>query len=344
MHSSVETEPISLTLDHDAEVPMPAIAGSTFQPRVSVVVPVKNGAATIAQCIEALLGQDYPRALTEILVVDSGSTDDTRLAVSRYPVTLLGGADVLTSYAARNCGIAHASGDVIALTDADCTPEPDWLRRLVAPLEDPTVGAVAGTVADAPPASLCEEFTARVTPFARPERGGLQTLLTGNVAIRRATLEALGRFDERLPTAGDVDLGWRMQRRLGLGVHEAADARVVHRHRSTFRGVFAQYRRYGSSEVLLTTLYGGGAGSLTAGQQVRRMADQMRAMASYVIGFLWRSGVSLFRGFDRRYVLWPLFLLTVESGNFLGKVGALFATRFYRRNPYSNPRVERLGR
>jgi len=247
VHSSVETEPVSLALDGAVEVPLPpsATAGPAFQPRVSVVVPVKNGAATIGQCLEALLGQDYPKTLTEILVIDSGSTDHTRLVVSRYPVTLLAEADVLTSYAARNCGIAHASGDVIAFTDADCTPDSElaspacraaggfncrrggWYRRRRTSGEP--VRRVHGT-GDA----VC-----------RPERRGLQTLLTGNVAVRRATLHALGRFDERLPTAGDVDLGWRMQQRLGLKVQAAAEARVIHHHRPTFRGAFDQYRRYG---------------------------------------------------------------------------------------------------
>jgi len=66
--------------------------------------------------------------------------------------------------------------------------------------------------------------------------------------------------------------------------------------------------------------------------------------SSYVIGFVWRTCVSCVRGFDRRYLLWPLFLLTIESGNVAGKLGALIATRFYRRNPYANPRVDRSDR
>ena len=341
VYPSLETESPSLASDDAPRLPRPRAVDAGYQPRVSVVVPVKNGAATIASCIEALLAQDYPKALTEILVVDSGSTDETQRIVSRYPVTLLAEGDVGTSYAARNCGIAHAGGEVIALTDADCTPAPDWLRHLVAPLADPTVGAALGAIDDARPESLCEEFTERVKPFARPVRSGLGTLLTGNVAIRRTTLDALGMFDERLPTGGDVDLGWRLQQRLGLSLRDAPEARVLHRHRATFRQVFAQYRRYGSSEVLLTTLYRGGGGSLTGGKQVRRLFDQARAMMSYVVALILRAGMSAIRGFDRRYVLWPLFLLTVEAGNVVGKLGALITTRYYRRNPYANPRLER---
>ena len=183
---------------------------ATHPLRVSVVVPVRNGAATIGPCIESLLTQTYPKHLTEIIVVDNESTDSTRSVVARYPVTLLLETSVLTSYAARNRGIAHAGGDVVALTDSDCVASPDWLTHILSPLNDPAVGAVLGTVEDARPESLAEEFTARVKPFASPTPRGFKSLLTANVAIRAQTLLELGGFDERLPTGGDVDFGWRL--------------------------------------------------------------------------------------------------------------------------------------
>ncbi|MGZ7078243.1 MAG: glycosyltransferase [Thermoanaerobaculia bacterium] len=309
--------------------------------RVSVVVPVRNGAATIGACIESLLAQTYPKHLTEIIVVDNGSTDSTRSVVARYPVTLLRETTVLTSYAARNCGIAHAAGDVVALTDADCIASPDWLTHILAPLNDPAVCAVVGAVEDARPESLAEEFTTRIKPFAPPAPRGFMSLLTANVAIRLETLRELGCFDERLPTAGDVDLGCRMQQQSHLRLHYEAPASVLHRHRSTFRGVFAQFRRYGLSEILLTTLYHGGGGSQSAGEQLRRMLRQMRAMASYIASLVLRTGTCVIRGFDRRYILWPLFLFVAELGNVVGKLGGLIATRYYRHNPYSNPRIAR---
>jgi glycosyltransferase involved in cell wall biosynthesis len=314
---------------------------ATHALRVSVVVPVRNGAATIGACIESLIMQTYPKHLTEIIVVDNESTDSTRSVVARYPVTLLLETSVLTSYAARNRGIAHAGGDVVALTDSDCVASPDWLTHILSPLNDPAVGAVLGTVEDARPESLAEEFTARVKPFASPTPRGFKSLLTANVAIRAQTLRELGGFDERLPTGGDVDFGWRLQQRSHLRLHYEAPASVFHRHRSTFRGVFEQFRRYGLSEILLTTLYHGGGGSHTAGEQFWRMLSQTRAMASYVASFVLRAGMSVIRGFDRRYILWPLFLFVAELGNVVGKVGGLIATRYYRHNPYANPRIAR---
>jgi glycosyltransferase involved in cell wall biosynthesis len=314
---------------------------STQRLRVAIVVPVWNGERTIARCIESLVAQTYPAELTSVIVVDNGSDDATCAVAAQYPVMLLHETALRTSYAARNRGVAHTDADVVAFIDADCMAHPGWIEQLVAPLADDAVGAVAGLVDDAAPASLAEEFTARLKPFDPPVRRGLQSVVTANLAVRRQALLDLGCFDERLPTAGDVDFGWRLQQQLRLRVVTAPDARVQHRHRSTFREVFRQFERYGLSEVLLSTLYDGRAGSHTSMEQLRRMCSQVRALASYAAGFALRVGRSLVRGFDRRVVLWPLFLFAAESGNMAGKIRGLIATRYYRRNPYANPRIVR---
>ncbi|MEA2570818.1 MAG: hypothetical protein QOI24_2819 [Acidobacteriota bacterium] len=297
-------------------------------PAVSVVLPVRNRGALLRRCLDALVAQDYPKQLTEIVVVDNDSSDDTREVASRYDVTLLLEREIRSSYAARNRGIVHSSGAVVAFLDSDCIPASDWLTNLVLPFADANVGAVVGAIEDAQAESLCQEFTARVQPLARPLHRGLKTLLTANAAVRRSALDAAGLFDECLPTGGDVDLGWRIQTNLHLDIAESLGAKVLHVHRSRFADVFAQYRRYGTSEILLATIYGEGGG------QTRRMLRQLRAIGTYVLSFGWRLVTSP----TRRRLLWPLFLLTVETGNLTGKLSALVSTRWYRRNPYANPR------
>jgi cellulose synthase/poly-beta-1,6-N-acetylglucosamine synthase-like glycosyltransferase len=256
-------------------------------------------------------------------------------------VTLLREDTILTSYAARNCGIANARGEVVAFVDCDCEASPHWLEHLMEPFEDASVGAVTGPILDSPPESLAEEFTARISPFATPARGVLKTLLTANAAVRASALRAVGSFDERLPTGGDVDLGWRLQQQLGLQLLEASEACVRHRHRRTFAGVFSQFQRYGLSEIILTTVYHGAAGSPSESEQLARLLRQAIAMVSYVASFCLRAVKSISSGVDRRYVLWPVFLLVAESANVFGKLRGLIASRYYRRNPYANPRIFR---
>jgi glycosyltransferase involved in cell wall biosynthesis len=81
-------------------------------PFISVVVPVYNGDRIIGNCVESLLNQSYPKDNYEIIVVDNGSTDNTRAIIKKYPVKMLIEDSIKSSYAARNKGIKHAKGEV----------------------------------------------------------------------------------------------------------------------------------------------------------------------------------------------------------------------------------------
>src|SRR4051794_2667993 len=90
----------------------------------------------IGRCLEAVAAQDYPQEVTEVIVVDNGSTDDTRAVVAAYGVTLLIESEIRTSYAARNRGIRHARGEFVAFLDSDCVAAPEWLSQLVSVFDD----------------------------------------------------------------------------------------------------------------------------------------------------------------------------------------------------------------
>jgi peptidoglycan-N-acetylglucosamine deacetylase len=122
-------------------------AGSTFAPRVTIVVPAYNEAKVIVRTVSSLLAQQYAGPL-DVIIVDDGSPDDTA-AVARAEFA----ADPRVSVyrkanggkaSALNYGIARARGEVIVGLDADTLFPLGTLRALVAPLEDPEVGAVAG--------------------------------------------------------------------------------------------------------------------------------------------------------------------------------------------------------
>jgi len=112
-------------------------------PRVSVVVPVRNGAPKLARCLQALLTQTLQPS--EILVVDAHySTDPTREVARRFPVTVVY-EDYGTVGGARQVGVEHARGDYVAFTDADCIPGNDWLENLIREFADGIVGVGGGS-------------------------------------------------------------------------------------------------------------------------------------------------------------------------------------------------------
>jgi glycosyltransferase involved in cell wall biosynthesis len=226
-------------------------------PRASVIVPVHDGAGLIASCVEALLALDYPRAALEVVVVDNRSADGTRAVVSRYPVRLLEESRVQSSYAARNRGVLASSGSILAFTDADCVPDPGWLRALVAPLASADVGGVAGAIEAYRATNAVERYQARRA--IRADRAYAHPVLpfaqTANVAYPRAVVESLGGFDAAIPFGGDLDFSWRMQRATGRRLVYEPRAVVRHRHRTTWTGLFKLYRKNAIANCLLASRY-----------------------------------------------------------------------------------------
>jgi hypothetical protein len=92
-------------------------------PRVSVVVCSYNGGRTLEQCLKSLLSLDYPDH--EVILVDDGSTDDTRTIAARFPRVRTIHQPNQGLSVARNVGFAAATGEVIAYTDSDCFADRD---------------------------------------------------------------------------------------------------------------------------------------------------------------------------------------------------------------------------
>ncbi len=113
---------------------------STYQTRVSVIIPARNETVNIANCIRSILAQSYPAYLIEIIVVDDHSTDDTAditqamaLAYTNVYLIKLSETDTNMAYKKRaiEAGINRAAGTLIVTTDADCIHPQLWLETLV---------------------------------------------------------------------------------------------------------------------------------------------------------------------------------------------------------------------
>jgi poly-beta-1,6-N-acetyl-D-glucosamine synthase len=114
--------------------------------RLSIVIPVRNGARWIEAKIRSLISSNYPAELIDILIVSDGSTDATNELVQRFPdsrVRLLalpsrGKADAI------NRGLENVSGEIIVLTDVRQEFDSDALANMVTCFADPSVGVVTG--------------------------------------------------------------------------------------------------------------------------------------------------------------------------------------------------------
>lgn len=219
--------------------------------RIAVVVPVRNGAATVGECIAACLAQTL--VPDELIVVDNGSTDDTAALAVAAGATVVS-EPVAGSYRARNRGWRSANADIVAFTDVDCVPAPHWLATLVEPFADPSVTVVGGAIVQDERISATQRWivdrrfldqafnsTAAFMPF----------FATANVAYRRSTLETLDGFDAAFQSGGDNDMSWRAQAfTKGKFVyrHEAEVRHQVGRH---LREVTSRCRRYAAGDFML---------------------------------------------------------------------------------------------
>ena len=204
-------------------------------PRVSVIVPAHNAAATIGATLAALEAQDA-NFEWEVIVVDDGSTDETRELVRRAgPRVCLVSQAQAGPGPARDRGGEEAAADLLAFTDADCVPTGGWLREGVAALAEADL--VQGAVRP-DPAAVPRPFDRTIWVNGR---GGLYE--TANLLVRRELFATVGGFEDWLqarfgkPLAEDVWFGWRV-RRAGARVAYSEAALV---HHAVFRRGIREY-------------------------------------------------------------------------------------------------------
>jgi len=208
---------------------------------VTVIVPVFEDLERLTTCLRCLAAQDYPADLIEVTVIDNASRTDLRSALppgdARFRLIR---EEQRGSYAARNAGLRAGYGDVVAFTDADCRPRPNWLRTAVAALAVPEApDAVGGSIRlffrdGAEPRTGPElyESAHEFDQKAFIEWGRFAA--TANLVVRRSTIELVGPFNAELQSGGDDDWGHRLHD-AGGRLRYCEEAIVDHPARASWR-------------------------------------------------------------------------------------------------------------
>lgn len=270
----------------------------TELPIASVVVCTRNRSRTLEESLEALERLDYPSDRWEILVVDNASTDDT-LDVAREFASRCARARVVEEpelglSAARNTGVRHATGKIIAFADDDSFPDPPWLRALAKVLLRPDALVAGGPVRPRFQGELPGWFGERFLPYlAVWDRGTEVHALTyneyprgNNIAFRREVFDRFGDFSRHLGRTGrsllsceEIELCLRVERGGGqiLYVPGAAIEHVTVVERLDPEWLERRFFAQGRSEAILEWQHAGWRGLLRGWSRLRRIARHASA-------------------------------------------------------------------
>jgi GT2 family glycosyltransferase len=234
--------------------------------QVTVVIPHYNDLKGLSRCLDALARQTYPAAGFEVVVADNNSPIERRALEEA-----IGGRAKLVivkepgAGPARNGGVVAATGSVVAFTDSDCVPNPDWLSEGVRALENVDIvgGRMKVLVSDPQRMTPTEAFE-RVFAFDNERYvKQKQFTVTANLICHKSTLARVGEF--RIGVSEDLEWCHRA-RDLGFKLGYAPGAIVGHPARETWpdlrkkwlrmnRETYQLYRQrsFGSLRWLLRT-------------------------------------------------------------------------------------------
>lgn len=224
--------------------------------RVSVVVPTYKRPELLVRCLNALAGQDIDPACYEVIVVDDAACEETRQLVEGMARHLLASCGLCLRYiavsgqhghgpaVARNTGWRAARGEIIAFTDDDCIPQPDWLRAGATAFVEGVTGVSGKVIVPLPEQPTDYERNAARLAYSE--------FVTANCFYRRSALAAVGGFDERFTMAWreDSDLFFRLLNEQGK-LLSVSSATVVHPLRPAHWGISLSQQRKSMFNALL---------------------------------------------------------------------------------------------
>lgn len=213
-------------------------------PDVDVIVPTYKHEEMLIRCLTALELQTYPGRYN-IVVVDNSPTFSLDHLKSRFSEVTFDCEPSPGSYHARNKALLSTSSPVLAFTDSDCRPEPQWLERGVRALFDSKAAFVGGQVrliTESTQFSAAELYD-YVSGFPQ-ERfvNQVHFAMTANMFTTRKVFDEVGLFNGAQKSGGDREWGNRVWRAGGKGYY-CHDAVVDHPTRGNASAVLLRVRR-----------------------------------------------------------------------------------------------------
>ena len=228
------------------------------EPLVAVIIPTFGRPEHVHACLEALSRQDFPYENFEVIVVDDGGPiplcDVVETFRDKLNLKLVRQANAGPA-TARNTGATHARASLLAFTDDDCLPEPDWVSRLHKEFTGAPNCLLGGGIVNGLPENVYSSTSQMIQRYVYEyysNTGGAVFLFnSNNMAASREQFHSLGGFSTSFPRAGgeDYDFCYRWYA-AGLCTKYIPSARIHHFHPLSLWTFVKQHFNYGRGLLL----------------------------------------------------------------------------------------------
>jgi len=218
--------------------------------KTSFVITVLNEARTINGLLDSLQAQT--KLPDEVIIVDAGSTDQTLDLIKAHSLNQSATVRIISQQGVnrsqgRNLGIKSAKHQIIALSDAGCVLDSDWLARITEPLKNTSVDSVAGYYQTTTPSVLAKAMAPFVAVM--PDRFNPKTYLPSSrsLALKKSAWLKAGQYPENLDFCEDLIFSAKLKARTRLVVK--ADAIVFWQTPDSLPDFYHQLKNYSSGDV-----------------------------------------------------------------------------------------------
>lgn len=229
-------------------------------PFISIIIPVKNEALLIGNCLKSLKQLNYPQDKLEIIISDGLSADNTVEIAKNYGAKIVKN-EAQTVAPGRNVGFQNSKGERIAFSDADCVMDKNWLVNSLKYFEDKAVAGVGGPNINPQNESLFGRAVRFLFLFGSLASGSIYVSDSEKVKIvknipgcnaiyRREALEKVMPVDESLLTGDDVEMNYQLINK-GYKILYTPDVVVLHYRKDDPKKFWRQIYRYAIGRLQL---------------------------------------------------------------------------------------------
>jgi len=215
---------------------------------ISIIIPTFNSEKFLAQCLDAVKGQNISDGQIEIIIADNGSTDSTVDIAKKYTGNIIVEENANVS-GLRNIGAKQSKGDILFFLDSDCVPANGWIENALRIIETQNVGATGCWYQISNDSTWVEKVWDAHMSWRRETGRYVSWIPSGNLIIKKNVFDSVNGFNDELQTGEDTDICNRLVNS-GNNIFASPDIAVIHLGEAkTISEFYSKQKWHGSGAI-----------------------------------------------------------------------------------------------